>query len=97
MDVKLKWQACFVFRVFLLETKTVSGYCCKELIVPHCNSVLPECSLLVVPVITKSGIGGLQLSGSSLWNHLPLWVQGAYTLSTFKSRLKTFLFDKAYS
>ena len=31
------------------------------------------------------------------WNQLPVVVQEADTLSTFKSRLKTFLFDKAYS
>jgi len=31
------------------------------------------------------------------WNKLPVNVRGADTLSTFKIRLKTFLFDKAYS
>ena len=32
-----------------------------------------------------------------LWNHLPLSVREADTICMFKSRLKTFLFDKAYS
>ena len=32
-----------------------------------------------------------------LWNKLPVNVREADTLATFKIRLKTFLFDKAYS
>lgn len=31
-----------------------------------------------------------------LWNNLPVEVRGADTVSTFKSGLKTFLFDKTY-
>lgn len=32
-----------------------------------------------------------------LWKHLPVWVQEADTLPTFKIRLKKFLFEKIYS
>ena len=32
-----------------------------------------------------------------LWNHLPVWDREVDTFSTFKSRLKTFLFDKVHS
>jgi len=32
-----------------------------------------------------------------LWNQLPVWLQEADALSTFKIRLKIFLFDKTYS
>ncbi len=55
--------------------------------------------LLVVPRISKSRMGGRALCYQAplLWNHLPMSVRGADTLSLFKSRLKTFLFDKAYS
>ena len=37
------------------------------------------------------------ISAPLLWNKLPVNVREADTLSTFKIRLKTFLFDKAYS
>ena len=55
--------------------------------------------LLVVPSIFKGRTGGRAFSYQAplLWNHLPDLVRGADTLLTFKSRLKTFLFDKAYS
>ncbi|XP_054872842.1 F-BAR and double SH3 domains protein 1 isoform X2 [Amphiprion ocellaris] len=55
--------------------------------------------LLVVPRISKSRMGGRAFSYQAplLWNQLPVWVREADTLSIFKTRLKTFLFDKAYS
>ncbi|XP_034541068.1 uncharacterized protein LOC117814067 [Notolabrus celidotus] len=55
--------------------------------------------LLVRPKVSKSSMGGRTFSYQVplLWNHLPVRVQEVDTLSTFKSRLQTFLFDKAYS
>ena len=55
--------------------------------------------LLVVPRVSKIRMGGRAFSYQAplLWNKLPVNVQEADTLSTFKIRLKTFLFDKAYS
>ena len=55
--------------------------------------------LLVVPKVSKSRVGARAFSYQAplLWNHLPLSVREADTFCTFKSRLKTFLFDKAYS
>lgn len=38
-----------------------------------------------------------QLSGPSLWNNRPVWIQKTDIFSTFKIRLEIFLFDKAYS
>lgn len=55
--------------------------------------------LLVTRQVHKSRTGGRSFSylAPLLWNHLPASVRGADTLSLFKSRLKTFLFDKAYN
>jgi len=55
--------------------------------------------LLVVPRYSKSRMGGRASSYQAplLWNKLPVNVLEADTLSNFKTRLKTFLFDKAYS
>ncbi|KAK0137188.1 ATP-binding cassette sub-family G member 5 [Merluccius polli] len=55
--------------------------------------------LLVVPIVSKSRTGARAFSYQAplQWNQLPVVVREADSLSTFKSRLKTFLFDKAYS
>ena len=74
----------------------------KELIVPYVPTRTlrsQHAGLLVVPSISKSRMRsrGFSYQAPLLWNHLPDLVWGADTLPTFKSRLKTFLFDKAYS
>ena len=74
----------------------------KELVVPYqptralCSQ---NSSLLVVPKVSKSRVGARAFSYQAphLWNHLPLSVQEADTVCMFKSRLKTFLCDEAYS
>ena len=54
---------------------------------------------MLMPRISKSRMGGRAFSYQAplLWNHLPFLVREADTLADFKSRLKTFLFDKAYN
>jgi len=49
------------------------------------------------PEFPKGRMGGRAFSYQAplLWNQLPVQIQEADTLSTFKSRLKTFLFNKA--
>ena len=75
----------------------------KELIVPHHPTRARRfqiSGLLVVPKVSKSRVGGARAfsyQAPLLWNHLPLSVREADTICTFKSRLKTFLYDKAYS
>ena len=58
-----------------------------------------EAGLLVTRQVCKSRTGGRSFSylAPLLWNNLPASVRGADTLSLFKSRLKTFLFEKAYN
>ena len=55
--------------------------------------------LLVVPRVSKSRMGGRAFSYQAplLWNKLPVNVREADILSTFKTRLKTFFLDNAYS
>ena len=74
----------------------------KELIVPyHPTRALhsQNSGLLVDPKVSKSRVGAraFRYQAFLLWNHLPVSVQEADTLSTSKSRLKTFFFDKAYN
>ena len=74
----------------------------KELIVPCYYSTWAalrsqNAGLLVVPRISKSRMEGRAFiyQAPLLWNHLPVSVREADTLSTFKSALQTILFDKA--
>ena len=93
------------FKVLLLTYKALHGQApsyLKELVVPyHPNRTLrsQNAGLLVVPRVSKSSLGGRAFSYRAplLWNQLPIEIRGADTLTIFKSRLKTFLFDKAYS
>ncbi len=68
----------------------------KEHIVPYYSSRSlrsQNAGLLVVLRISKMSLGGRALSYQAplLWNQLQVHVREADTLSTFKSRLKTFL------
>ncbi|XP_051811516.1 uncharacterized protein LOC110970601 [Acanthochromis polyacanthus] len=93
------------FKILLLTYKALNNQSpsyLKDLIVPYYPSRTlrsQAAGLLVVPRISKSRMGGRAFSYQAplLWNLLPVWVREADTLSIFKTRLKTFLFDKSYS
>ncbi len=93
------------FKILLLTYKALNGQApsyLKELIVPYYPTRTlrsQNAGLLEVPRVSKSRMGARAFSYRAplLWNQIPVSVRGADTLSTFKSRLKTFLFDKAYS
>ena len=93
------------FKILLLTYKALNGQApsyLKELIVSyHPNRALrsQNAGLLEVPRVSKSRMGAraFRYQAPLLWNQIPVWVRGADTLFTFKSSLKTFLFDKAYS
>uniref|UniRef100_A0A8P4KP43 Reverse transcriptase domain-containing protein n=1 Tax=Dicentrarchus labrax TaxID=13489 RepID=A0A8P4KP43_DICLA len=93
------------FKILLLTYKALHGQApsyLKELIVPYYPTRTLRslnAGLLVVPIVSKSRTGARAFSYQAplLWNQLPFVVREADTLAKFKSRLKTFLFDKAYS
>ncbi|XP_075330633.1 uncharacterized protein LOC142388967, partial [Odontesthes bonariensis] len=93
------------FKILLLTYKALNDRApsyLKDLIVRYFpNRALRSqtAGLLEVPRVSKSRMGGRAFSyqAPQLWNKLPVNVREADTLSTFKTRLKTFLFDKAYS
>ena len=45
----------------------------------------------------KTGARAFKYQAPQLWNLLPVLVREADTLCIFKTRLKTFLYDKAYN
>ncbi|PME06503.1 hypothetical protein A8A06_07420 [Escherichia coli] len=93
------------FKILLLTYKVLNNQApsyLKDLIVPYfpIRALLSQSAdLLVVPKVFKSRMGGRAFSYQAplLWNQLPVCIQETDTLSTFKIRLQTFLFDKAYS
>ncbi|XP_059203563.1 uncharacterized protein LOC131982996 [Centropristis striata] len=93
------------FQILLLTYKALNGQApshLKDLIMPYYPSTAlrsQNSRLLVVPKVLKSRLGAKAFSYQAplLWNHLPVSVREADTLSLFKSKLKTFIFDKAYS
>jgi len=56
-------------------------------------------SRLLVPSIKLSTVGGraFQVAGPTIWNSLPDSVISAPSLSTFRQRLKTYLFRASFS
>lgn len=93
------------FKILLLTFKALNNIAplyLKELLIPYKPTRAlrsQNSSLLVVPKFSKSRVGARAFSHQAprLWNNLPLSVREAVTICSFKSRLKTFLFDKAYS
>ena len=56
-----------------------------------------ETNLLIIPrVKTKHGKAGFSYYATISWNKLPEDLRLAPTLSTFKTRLKTFMFALAF-
>ena len=92
-------------KILLLAYKARNGQApryLQDLITPHSpNSALhfQSAGLLDFPRISKSRTGGQAFCYQTplLWNQLPIWVKEADTPSIFKTKLKTFLFSKAYS
>ena len=93
------------FKVLLLAYKSLNNQAptyLKELIVPYCpNRPLRSgtARLLAVPRINKSKMGARTFCYQAplLWNQLPTLIREADSLSNFKTLLKTFLFDEAFS
>jgi flagellar biosynthesis chaperone FliJ len=71
-----------------------------DLLFPHLpsRSLRSEKQLRLDQPGTKNKYGdrAFSVGAPRLWNSLPMYVKEAETLDTFKSRLKTYLFRKAY-
>ena len=62
------------------------------------NTLFATRSLLCIPSIKSNSYGGRAFSAAApeLWNSIPEYIKRAETVETFKTRLKTFLFEKHY-
>ena len=92
------------FKVLLLVYKSLNG-----LGPEYMNDMLVECKpsralrstdsgqIVELRVQTRHGEAAFSCYAAHKWNKLPAELKSAPTVSTFKSRLKTFLFSRAYS
>ncbi len=93
------------FRILLIIYKALNGLAPQYLseLLSHHSPSRPLRSQnsghLIIPRISKSTAGGRSFSylAPKLWNNLPNTVREADTICQFKSRLKTHLFNLAYT
>ncbi len=93
------------FKILLIIYKALNGLAPQYLseLLSHYSPSRPLRSQnsghLIIPRISKSTAGGRSFSflAPKLWNNLPNTVREADTLCQFKSRLKTHLFNLAYT
>ena len=93
------------FKILLITYKALNGLAPQYLneLLLHYTPLRPLRSQnsgnLIIPRISKSTAGGRSFSYlvPKLWNNLPNIVREADTLLQFKSRLKTHLFNLAYT
>ncbi len=93
------------FKILLITYKALNGLAPQYLseLLSHYSPPRPLRSQnsghLIIPRISKSTAGGRSFSylAPKLWNNLPNTVREADTLCQFKSRLKTHLFNLAYT
>ncbi len=103
MHHRCVWYA--PFKILLITYKALNGLAPQYLseLLSHYSPSRPLRSQnsghLIIPRISKSTAGGRSFSylAPKLWNNLPNTVREADTLCQFKSRLKTHLFNLAYT
>ena len=94
------------FKILLLTYKACNGLApqyLKDLVSPRDTNrpVRPQYAKMLnvpkkIPKV-KTGARAFKYQAPQLWNLLPVSVREADTLGIFKTRLKTFLYDKAYN
>ncbi len=93
---------CIDFKILLITYKALNGLApqyLSELLSHYSPPRSQNSGHLIIPRISKSTAGGRSFSYlvPKLWNNLPNTVREADTLCQFKSRLKTHLFNLAYT
>jgi len=93
------------FKISLITYKPLNGLApsyLRELLSeynPSCTLRSQNSRLLIIPRLSKVSKSGRSFSylAPRLWNDLPTDVRESVTVDNFKSRLKTFLFNKAFA
>ena len=96
---ELHWlnvEARILFKVLLLVFKAIKGQCSDNLSFEFktFNGRPDDFLLLKTPIFkTKYGKRVFEISGSRLWNALPVELRMLEDVGTFKGQMKTLLFD----
>ncbi len=90
------------FKILLITYKALNGLASQylsELLLHYIAGCSQNSGHLIIPRISKSTAGSRSFFylAPKLWNNLPNTVREADTLCQFKSRLKTHLFNLAYT
>ncbi len=87
------------FKILLMTYKALNSLAPQYLSELLSHYIPQNSGHLIIPRISKSTAGGRSFSylAPKLWNNLPNTVREADTLCQFKSRLKTHLFNLAYT
>ena len=95
-----------VFKILIITFKAIHGqapdYICNLIRVknPSLYGLRSNCQVLLVPPSTKTkktlGNRAFTAAAPSLWNKLPCAIREEDNFNHFKSKLKTFLFRKAF-
>ena len=109
MSYQLHWlriEDLIKFKLLLCVYKCLKGLCpqylsdCLVLHRPRLGSVTTRSCHglnLVIPRTTKSaGDKAFSVAGPRLWNNLPTHIRNSPTIDSFKTSLKTHLFQLAY-
>ena len=96
----------FVFKILIITFKAIHGqapdYICNLIRVknPSLYGLRSNSQVLLVPPSTKAkktlGDRAFTAAASSHWNELPCTIREEVNFNNFKSKLKTFLFRKAF-
>ena len=89
LTICLKWAIYQLFRTYYTRIPPIKN---TEIV----NSFIV--TVVCIPSIKSNSYGGHAFSATApkLWNSIPEYIKRAETVETFKTRLKTFLFQKHY-
>ncbi|XP_043935110.1 uncharacterized protein LOC122808205 [Protopterus annectens] len=104
----LHWLPVFYwirFKVLLLVFKALNGLTptyLSEILLPYVPARAlrsEDLSLLVVPKsrLKMRGDRAFSVAAPKLWNELPLYIRQSSSVAVFKSKLKTYFYDLAFS
>ena len=94
----LRIEARVMFKIILLIYKSVTGQCSANLEIRYkSHQCRPQDELLLeaVGAKTKYGRRRFQYVGPRLWNALPVEIRREENMDTFKTKVKTLLFNDA--
>ena len=80
--------------MYSILKRTGPSYMCNFELIGHSYGTRKSKLSFVIPHVNTQGSYSFKFCGIKLWNELPLNIKNSVNKSEFKSKCKTFLFDK---